>query len=56
MKIVAIIYLSFAIMNTLAGVFLFGTERKPYSPGMWLANLIINLPLYWILIEYILNS
>lgn len=55
MKIIAIIYLALIIISKCAGVFMFGKESPPHSPGYWLAGLILNLPIYWILWQVATN-
>lgn len=44
MQIVAIVYAALIILNHVFMPFWFGEERKPYSPSIWLASIIINTP------------
>lgn len=55
MKIIAIIYLAIMIFGKIAEAFLFGVERKPYSPTIWLVGLLLHLPLAWLLYQIIFN-
>jgi len=49
MKIVAIIYLVSVAFKIFSMPFIFGVERKPYSPALWLNTVIVNVPLIWLL-------
>ena len=55
MKIIAIVYLSVMVFILLLMPLLFGKERKPYNYQDWLGNIIINLPLFWLLYKVFIS-
>mgnify|MGYP001559283540 CR=1 len=52
-KIISWIYLILWSLEILLMPFMFGKERKPYSPASWLGIVIFNLPLIWVLWQVI---
>lgn len=52
--IIAWVFTIFTILDVAFTPFLFGEERKPYSPQGWLARLIlVNVPMLYLLYNVI---
>lgn len=52
-SVIASILFCITVFNILAMPFLFGEERKPYSPQSWLVDLVIQFPLLYVLYHVI---
>jgi len=54
-KYIALFYLLTWIFEIIYIPFVFGEERGPYSPSLWLSVVIFNLPMIWILYIILTN-
>ncbi len=53
MKTIAIVFFCLNIAGIIIEPFLFGEERKPYSPGSWAIRTVFYMPLLWLLWQVI---
>lgn len=51
MKTLAIIYITFIVINTLITPFLFGKSRGEYNAKNWIISMIGSIPLLYLLIK-----
>jgi len=56
MKIIALVFFITYVFVFLVQPSLFGKERDPYSFRNWILNLIINIPLIYLLYQVAFNN